>query len=137
MSFRIPNPLAERRYMTIGTGRTVTLTIGPPHPDPNPSGDWQCAVEILGLDQDFFELAHGLDALGAIINAIGGARHRLVESGLDVNWLGGLDIGIPRYVPDFGDRELTRSIERYIDERLEAYVAEHKARHAAREQPEE
>lgn len=128
MASRIPNPLVVRRYVAPGAGRTVTLTIGPPHLDPDPTGDWQCAIEILGTDRDFFEFAHGLDALAAIINAIAGARKALVESGLDVGWEGGMGAGIPRYVPDFGDKELAREMEAYIDRRLEERVREYEER---------
>ena len=84
--------------------------------------DWQCAIEVLGVARDFFEFAHGLDALRAIVNAIAGAREALIESGLDVGWEGGMGVGLPGYIPDFGDKEFTRELEAYSERRLEERV---------------
>ena len=67
--------------------------------------------------------------MGALLNAVAGIRTRLDESGLVLDLFpeSDGDTGFPRYVPDFGDRDFTREIERYIDEQMANYVEERKA----------
>ena len=115
--------------------RQVTVSLGRPYPATDFPGEWCCRFEIDGLDAPVAEAARSLDAMGALLNAVAGIRTRLDESGLVLNLFpeSDGDTGFPRYVPDFGDRDFTREIERYIDERMANYVEERKARRARRD----
>jgi hypothetical protein len=102
--------------------RTVVVTIYPPEPDPDPTGDWQCKFRFHdALDEQ--HAAHGLDALQALIMATQGIRKALDDSGLTLTWAGGEpgDHGVPRIVPQFFGLAFTRELEGEIDRRIAAH----------------
>ena len=115
-------PIAER-LLTTEDGRTVTIALYAPEPDPaSPHGDWRCAFRLTGtLDADAY--GHGLDGLSALVNAIQGVRYYLDASGLVLTWAGGEpgDHGVPRVVPQFFGRAFAKDIEDEIDRRIAAH----------------
>lgn len=116
--------LIERRYSVVGDpGRIVIVSIGAPRLDPDPTGDWMCLFSVDATQA----VAHGVDALQALLNAIEGARVALDASGLSPSlvWAGGEPglTGLPRTVPFFFGRAFAEKLERYIDQELEAFAA--------------
>lgn len=116
-SRRIANPIAVRRYAVVGEpGREVVLTIGKPRPDPRPGGDWVCSVLIEGIPKEGRRRSHGLDALGALQDAMICARHALDASKLQLTWLEGEPgaIDLPLSVPTAWGLDFQRRLERYV-----------------------
>ncbi len=114
---RVANPIAVRRYDVIGEpGRQVIVTIGKPRPEPDPSV-WRCSFLVDGIPKARRRVAHGVDALDALQNAIEATRRTLKESGLALALEGCEpgEIGIPRPVPSYRGSGLAEKIERYID----------------------
>jgi hypothetical protein len=114
---RVANPIAVRRYDVIGEpGRQVIVTIGKPRPEPDPSV-WMCSFLVDGIPKARRRIAHGVDALDALQNAIEATRRALKKSGLTLALEGCEpgEIGIPRPVPSYRGSGLAEKIERYID----------------------
>ena len=107
------------RVLSNASGESVHVYIDRPVKEDD--GGWACKYHIVGdgLDQD--GAAHGIDALQALMQAIEGARVALMES-IDrvLTWPGGEpgDIGIPRQVPTYVDRNTAQQIERLIDKEI-------------------
>ena len=116
-------PIAERRLVVIGQPeRQVSIVLGKPYPDSDPSGDWICPVQLCGIADDPVFEVHGLDAIQALMLALEKARVELANSGASVTWAGGEwqgDIGIPRAVPHFYGREFAERVGRLVDVEIE------------------
>ena len=82
------------------TPRTVRVSVGVPEPDPLPGGDFRVRVEIVGFDDAYAKYTFGVDAIQALILALGTVPdvvHALAGGGR-VTWLGYDDLGF-RYTP--------------------------------------
>lgn len=103
-------------------GRTVTVEIYAPEPDPeSPQGNWRCRFRLTGaLDVD--QYGHCLGSFGAVVNAIQGVRKYIDDSGLVLTWNGD-EPGkhwVPYTVPQFFDLAFEREIIDEIERRLAA-----------------
>ena len=119
-------PIATRRLSVADQpGRVVLVTIGHPEPDPNPTGDWRCSFYIEGIDDSGPRVVHGADSLQALLIALEGVRKKLDASGLALVWQNEEpgNICIPRMVPYQFGGTFARDIERYIDDRVEAFAS--------------
>jgi hypothetical protein len=139
---RIANPIAVRRYAVVGEpGREVVLTIGKPRPDPRPGGDWVCSVLIEGIPNERRRHSHGVDAIGALQDAMILARHALDASRLPLTWLDGEPgaLDLPLSVPTAWGLKLQRRLERYLKREVRkvalAATAAGKARERRRSNP--
>lgn len=86
----------------------VVVRFGMPERDPEPGGDWMCAVQILGIEEDDPINAYGVDAVQAIQLAFQLAAIRLLSApgrGITLSWLGGSELGFPLPDPTAGDFE--------------------------------
>lgn len=107
-------PIVDRRYSVADEpGRELVVMIGQPEPDPEPGGNWRCALQVVGIDPEP-RYIHGIDGLQALLLAIGVARKTL--SALSLTWEGGEDIGIDYSVPGFLPTHLQRDLERCIED---------------------
>ena len=136
---RVANPIAVRRYAVAEEpGREVVLTIGKPRSDPRPGGDWMCSVLIEGIPKERRWRAYGIDAVGALEDAMILARRKLDASKLTLVWLDGEPgaIGLPLSVPTGWGLDFQRRLERYLrrEERqfARAVIAAGKARERRR-----
>lgn len=76
----------------------VLVRIGKPEPDPKPGGDWRCAFQIIGADDDAVMFAHGVDSVQALqlcLQFVGIRLEDLQARGTPLRWLGGKDLGFP------------------------------------------
>jgi hypothetical protein len=92
----------EIRKTKSGDARRATVRIGKPEPDPAPGGDWRCAFQITGVDDDAVMFAHGVDAVQSLqlcFQFIGIRLEDLQARGTPLRWLGGKDLGFP--LPDY------------------------------------
>lgn len=94
--------IAERelkvRKAKKGDPLRVMVRIGKPEPDPEPGGDWRCAFQITGLDDDAVVFAHGVDAVQALqlcLQLIGIRLEDLQARGTPLRWFGVKDLGFP------------------------------------------
>ncbi len=92
------------------------LTLGKPRPDPRPGGDWVCSVLLSGIPKEGRYRAHGVDALGALQDAMILARRKLDASRLPLVWLDGEPgaIDLPLSVPTAWGLNFQRRVERYV-----------------------
>lgn len=97
--------------------RPVTLRIGQPVPDPDPDGDWVCPVEFRGAPRGQLpagtQSVHGVDALQAIVLAVGYAQRELLQLQRrypeKLTWLGSPDLGLPDIIGLVGVRRIFRA----------------------------
>ena len=94
--------IAERELQVhgqaAGAALRVVVRIGRPEPDPAPGGDWRCAFQITGLNDDAVMVAHGVDAVQALqlcIRLVGVQLEDLQARGTPLRWLGGEDLSFP------------------------------------------
>lgn len=118
----IANPIAKRE-LTVADNpdRAVLISIGCPAPDPDPSGDWTCSYHVEGILDSGPHVVHGADSLQALLIALEGVRKKLDASGLVLVWNDEEpgNFCIPRMIPYQFGGQLSRDIERYMDERVE------------------
>jgi hypothetical protein len=92
----------EIRKTKSSDARRATVRIGKPEPDPAPGGDWRCAFQITGVDDDTVMFAHGVDAVQALqlcFQFIGVRLEDLQARGTPLRWLSRKDLGFP--LPDY------------------------------------
>jgi len=117
---------AERRVKKAGLGRVIasrvlteedardhkiTVTIGAPRRVE--VDHWLCPYIIEGIVDSGIRYGYGVDALQALISAIGGVRANLEETQRHFIWFGN-DAGIPRQVPTGLGKTFEQRIERAI-----------------------
>jgi hypothetical protein len=78
------------------------------------------------------DYGYGVDAMQALIAALGGIRFRLDSAGRSFTFLGSDYLGFDRSIPFWGDAAATRRIERLVDREVLRYVRELKRKHEAR-----
>lgn len=117
---------AEGRVKKLGLGRIIasrvlteedaryskiTVTIGAPRRVE--ADHWLCPYLIEGIVESGIHYGYGIDALQALISAIGGVRANLEETQRHFVWFGN-DAGIPRQVPTGLGKTFEQRIERAI-----------------------
>jgi hypothetical protein len=117
-----PRVIAERTYQlrTSSGERSVTVRFGHPVPDAKAGGDWICPVEFRGTPRGLLpnrtQVIHGVDALQALVLAIGYAQLELTglqrKSRGALTWLGSHDLGLPDIIGLIGVRTFFRSTPR-------------------------
>ena len=124
--------IARRRLTIVGASRRVVfVSIGQPRRMPGTS-DWECPFRISGAGLRLFDCGYGVDAMQALITALGGIRFRLDSMGKSFSWLGTQYTGFDRSIPFWGDAAATRRLERLVDREVLRYVRELKRKHDTR-----
>jgi hypothetical protein len=132
---------AERRVKKSGLGRVIasrvlteenardhkiTVTIGAPRRVQ--ADHWLCPYFIEGIVESGIHYMYGVDALQALVSALGGIRWDLGNTGRDFIWFAG-DHGIPRQVQTGLGKNFQQRIERAIErESKRVYVGRMRAR---------
>jgi hypothetical protein len=136
MSEELGQVIGERTLRCSGltSRKRITVRLGTPRPAKDV--DWLCPYEIDGLGGARVEVAHGLDAMQALMMALEAIRVRLEQDGLQCTWQGGEegDAGFPRVVPTFFGPAFTATIHRLIDREVERFskVVEKKSKRSHR-----
>lgn len=115
-------PIAVRDLAT-EDGRTVTIEIYAPEPDPDDAhGGTRCAFRLSGAI-DVQRYARGEDALQALTIAFQGLRKYIDDSGLVLTWgeMETGDHGVPLLVLRIFGLQFTRELEAEIDRRMVAH----------------
>ena len=110
--------IAERTFLRCDTSRQVVVRMGSPEPYPKSShGDWRCPFEIRGLDDDLSDFGFGIDAFGALQNALRAIRLLLLESKVPLKreLTQTNDIGFPMAAPTGYGIRFQRRLERYME----------------------
>lgn len=112
------------RLLSNANGEQEHVRVSIARPVEGDDGDWVCAYHIDGDGLDQSGEAYGIDALQALTQAIEGARVALKDSDRVLTWPGGEqgDIGIPRQVPTYVDRDTSERIEKLIDEEIAGWA---------------
>jgi hypothetical protein len=103
------------RTLTDGSGNEVTVVLAAPYAVD--AGEWACSYGVTGLSQiPPRHTAHGLDALQALLLAIGAIYGLLEAAPKPLTWKGGEpgDTGIPRLPTMAWGLSLRRHIENII-----------------------
>lgn len=120
----IAAPIAQR-VLTVAddSQRAITISIEAPERDPDPAGDWVCRFRLEGLADAGPHRVHGADSLQSLLLAVEDVRRRLDDSGLVLVWQNQepSNFCIPKMVPYLFGGTFAREIERYIEERIEAF----------------
>lgn len=123
---------ARRVFQIAGRGKKVVLTLGVPQPVP--SSDWGCALQITGVKTDWNRPRYvfGIDGLQALHLAMQAAGASLETCGVELEFLGqSEDLMMPEFLPAL-PKSRRRRIEALIERELKKFVAEAKKRHATR-----
>jgi len=152
-----PSWIAEREYTRLDVPGRVVVRIGCPEPDPIKSAHgevWRCPIQIEGLDLTQIEdlrlekdaplFGHGVDAMGALLNALLRLRVLLKRHGTPLRWERTQEetLGFPAQVPSSYGVEFENRMEdvlnaidaailarmRPIYERMERHAARRKAK---------
>ena len=114
-------PVIARRTLTeqSDTRRKIIASIGLPRRDRLSNRDWECPFLIEGIDNSEVQLAFGVDALQALIQAIEGVRVALEKTGHNFFWLDQEQgVGIPFYVPMFQGKRFEERIRLAIEREM-------------------
>lgn len=124
--------IARRRLAIAGSPRrAVMVSLGQPRRIRGTS-DWECPFRISGDGIRLFDYGYGVDAMQALITALGGIRFRLDSAGRSFTFLGSEYLGFDRSIPFWGDTAATRRLERLVDREVLRYVRELKRNHEVR-----
>jgi len=80
--------------------RNVTVSVGPPEPDPRPGGEVRVLVEISGFEEPYSRYFCGVDGIQALVFGLGivpDVVRSLAGEGGRVTWLDSEDLRF-RYV---------------------------------------
>lgn len=112
------------RVLSNANGERESVRICIDRPVEGDDGDWICAYHIDGDGLDQGGEASGIDALQALTQAMEGVRIALKDNDRVLTWPGGEpgDIGIPRQVPTYIDRDTSERIEKLIDKEIAGWA---------------
>lgn len=118
-------PILVERVLRCASASEQRLSIRFGLPRESDVIDWVCPYQIDGLGRSNVELAHGVDALQALLMAIEAVRVQLDSSNVVCHWEGGEegDHGIPRTIPSYFGIGFSSRISRLIDEEVETFAA--------------